>query len=53
MFVGADFALLGWLVQNFKSELAIYCLLAIIVISVAIGLINRAAMKKIDELEDL
>ncbi|MDD3466844.1 MAG: hypothetical protein PHE67_06790 [Campylobacterales bacterium] len=53
LFVGADFALLGWLAQNFKSDLALYCLIAIVIISIIVALINRSAMKKIDELEEL
>ena len=54
--VVTDISLVAWLAQNYSDtipQLLGSCLVAIIILTSIVILLNRAAYKKIDELEDL
>lgn len=54
--VVTDISLVAWLAQNYrdtKPQLLGGCLVAIVIVTSTVILLNRAAYKKIDELEEL
>jgi len=54
--VASDISLLAWLAQNYgkaPSFLIAICSIAVILITIGIVWVNRAAYRKIDELGDL
>ena len=54
--VAIDISLVGWLAQNYDDApifLQIVCSVAVVVITGGIVWVNKAAYRKIDELEEL
>ncbi len=54
--IAADISLLAWVAQNYNETdtfLRYICIFGIVVITGIIFLINKAAYRRIDELEDL
>ena len=54
--IAADISLVAWLVQNYNETdtfLRYICIFGIVVITGIIFLINKAAYRRIDELDDL
>ncbi|MGH9958475.1 MAG: hypothetical protein ACREBC_15300 [Pyrinomonadaceae bacterium] len=54
--VATDISLVAWLAQNYASAnilLLVFCGIAVVLVTGAVVSVNRAAYRKIDELEEL